>query len=74
MDGRDIGTTVMPKAELKIYLDASPEEGEAGALNLERTTSLCLSLSSRKGEPFGQHRNYSPLAKADDAVVIDTGE
>lgn len=72
MDGRDIGTTVMPKAELKIYLDASPEE-RARRRALESGEDYESVLESiKRRDHLDSTREYSPLAKADDAVVIDT--
>lgn len=79
MEGRDIGTTVFPNAEVKIYLDASPEErarrrahdpahasGRAGAAVQEVASALAARDRS------DTTRAVSPLAKADDAVFIDT--
>ena len=77
MDGRDIGTKVLPNATLKIYLTASAEE---------RARRRCLELE-QKGtpEPYEKvlqemkerdyqdtHRAASPLLPADDAVILDT--
>ena len=77
MDGRDIGTKVLPNATLKIYLTASVEE---------RARRRCLELE-QKGipEPYEKvleemkardyqdtHRAASPLRPADDAVTVDT--
>jgi cytidylate kinase len=79
MEGRDIGTVVFPKADLKIYLDASADErarrratdpahaaGRSGAAVRDVATALeARDLSDRT-------RTTSPLAKAADAVEIDT--
>jgi cytidylate kinase len=77
MDGRDIGTKVLPNATLKIYLTASVEE---------RARRRCLELE-QKGmpEPYEKvlremqerdyqdtHRAASPLRPADDAITVDT--
>lgn len=77
MDGRDIGTTVLPNAEVKIFLIASVEEraqrrykeniAEGIATNLED-----LKLSIEKRDEFDSNRKVSPLKKADDAIEIDT--
>ena len=79
MDGRDIGTAVLPNATLKVYLDASPEV---------RARRRCLELE-QKGTPqpyedvledmkardyLDTHRAASPLKKADDAVVVDSSD
>jgi len=77
MDGRDIGTKVLPNATLKIYLTASAEE---------RARRRCLELAQKgKPEPYEKvlqemrerdyqdtHRAASPLRPADDAVTVDT--
>ena len=79
MEGRDIGTVVFPNADLKIYLDASADErarrratdpahaaGRSGAAVRDVATALeARDLSDRT-------RATSPLAKAADAVEIDT--
>ena len=79
MEGRDIGTVVFPNADLKIYLDASADErarrratdpahaaGRSGAAVRDVATALeARDLSDRT-------RATSPLAKAPDAVEIDT--
>ncbi|MBQ9038100.1 MAG: (d)CMP kinase [Clostridia bacterium] len=77
MDGRDIGTKVLPNATLKIYLTASVEE---------RARRRCLELAQKGNpEPYEKvledmkardyqdtHRAASPLRPADDAVTVDT--
>ena len=73
MEGRDIGTVVFPDAELKVYLDASPEvrasrrSREVAELAYETVAS---DLARR--DALDQGRADSPLREADDAVVIDT--
>lgn len=79
MDGRDIGTVVLPDADLKIYLTASAEE---------RARRRCLELSER-GTPKAyeevlreinerdyqdMHRDIAPLREAADAVHFDTSK
>ena len=79
MDGRDIGTVVLPDADLKIYLTASTEE---------RARRRCLELSER-GTPKAyeevlreinerdyqdMHRDIAPLREAADAVHFDTSK
>jgi cytidylate kinase len=79
MEGRDIGTVVFPKAEVKVYLDASPEErarrrandpahasGKGGAAVQEVASALAARDRS------DSTRAVSPLAIAADAAVIDT--
>ncbi|MBP0989681.1 MAG: (d)CMP kinase [Oscillospiraceae bacterium] len=77
MDGRDIGTVVLPDADLKIFLTASPEE-RARRRYLEllqngSTTDYETVLSEVKLRDYNDsHRPIAPLKKADDAIVIDT--
>ena len=74
VEGRDIGTVVLPEAELKIFLSASPEErarrralqtGREG--ELERVKKAMQARDKRDAE-----REASPLKPAADAVVVDT--
>lgn len=72
VEGRDIGTVVLPDADLKVYLTASEEQrarrraAERGASEAE----ALLEVSSRDARDTS--REHSPLRAADDAVVIDT--
>ena len=77
MAGRDIGTVVLPWAELKIFLTASTEERARRRYKelLERgeNTSLESVLADlKKRNETDIHRAISPLKPADDAVIIDT--
>ena len=65
MEGRDIGTVVFPSADVKIFLDASPEERAR-----RRATDPATALAER--DRIDSTRAASPLKVADDAVVIDT--
>lgn len=79
MDGRDIGTVVLPDAKVKVFLTASAEE---------RARRRCLELEQRgTPEPFEKvlkeieerdwndsHRAVAPLRQAEDAVLLDTTE
>lgn len=77
MDGRDIGTTVLPNAEVKIFLIASVaeraqrrfKENQAKGMN---TTLAELEVAIEKRDYLDSHREISPLKKADDAVELDT--
>lgn len=78
MEGRDIGTVVFPRADVKIYLDASPEErarrraldpAHAGAGSRE-VGDVATALAER--DKSDSTRTASPLAVAEDAVRIDT--
>ena len=72
VEGRDIGTVVLPDADLKVYLTASEEQrarrraAERGASEAE----ALLEVSSRDARDIA--REHSPLRAAEDAVVIDT--
>ncbi len=77
MEGRDIGTVVFPDADVKIYLDAAPDErarrraadpahgGSAKAL-----AEVATALAAR--DQSDQTRAASPLTIAPDAVLVDT--
>lgn len=77
MDGRDIGTVVLPEADLKIFLTASPEERAN-----RRWLELCnsgkeLSLAQvqedmEKRDRQDSEREVAPLVAAADALIIDT--
>jgi len=73
MDGRDIGTHVLPNAQVKIYLDASLEErtrrrmSELGAGDYD---SIYNEIKIRDDRDM--NRDHSPLTKAEDALYINT--
>ena len=77
MDGRDIGTVVLPDAELKIFLTASPEERarrrteELLAKGMEVTYEDTLRQVLER-DYNDSHRAVSPLRPAEDAVIVDT--
>src|SRR4051812_33854049 len=77
MEGRDIGTVVFPGADVKLYLDASPEErarrrasDPAHSGGPAKIAEVATLLTER--DRLDQTRTASPLYAADDAVVIDT--
>lgn len=76
MDGRDIGTTVFPDAELKIFVTASPEiraqrrYDELKAKGLETSFEEILA-NVKERDYIDQNREVSPLRKADDAILLD---
>jgi cytidylate kinase len=74
MVGRDVGTVVLPNADLKLYLDASDEERARRRWEQEqRRRSLAHVLADvRQRDRIDSERAASPLRPADDAVVIDT--
>lgn len=77
MDGRDIGTNVLPQAEVKIFLNASVEErakrrvGELLALG-ENPDFDEVKEQIRKRDENDTNRKHNPLRKAEDAIEIDT--
>lgn len=76
MDGRDIGTTVFPNAELKIFVTATPEiraqrrYDELKAKGQEASFDEILE-NVKQRDYIDQHREVSPLRKADDALLLD---
>jgi cytidylate kinase len=77
MVGRDIGTVVLPEADLKIYLDASVKERAKRryAQRLDRGEKVELAKILKKLEKrdaYDSTREIAPLRAADDAVVINT--
>jgi len=78
MEGRDIGTVVFPHADVKIYLDASPEErARRRAADPAHTSSKTSQLSEvatalAERDKSDSTRAVSPLAIAPDATVVDT--
>lgn len=79
MDGRDIGTTVFPNAELKIFMTADPMvrahrraaemEAKGESVNIE---DVLANLKER--DYIDSHREVSPLRKASDAIELDNSE
>ena len=79
MDGRDIGTVVFPKAELKFFLVASPEERANRRLKEllekgEKVTFEEVLADINTRDHNDTTRAVTPLRKADDALEIDTTE
>ena len=77
MDGRDIGTVVLPDAEVKIYLDAGVEERakrRVGELEAKGETADFEEIKKMiiQRDYNDMNREHSPLKKADDAVVLDS--
>lgn len=74
MEGRDIGTVVMPDADIKIFIEADIEKRTSRrALELSQNSHKTKeSLKSR--DKMDSTRKVSPLIKAKDAVLIDTSE
>ncbi|CAJ2235137.1 (d)CMP kinase [Fructilactobacillus sanfranciscensis] len=77
MDGRDIGTTVLPNADLKIFLIASVKERAERRYIENQKKGINVTLEELKKEIEvrdykDSHRKVSPLKKAKDAIEIDT--
>lgn len=77
MDGRDIGTVVLPHAELKIFLIASVEERALRRFKENQEKGIPTDLETLKEEIAARdfkdsNRKVSPLKAADDAIVFDT--
>ena len=79
MDGRDIGTAVFPDAGLKIFMTARPEVrarrryDEMRAKGQETSYEDVLN-NIRERDYIDEHRETAPLAKADDAVLLDNSD
>lgn len=79
LDGRDIGTTVLPKADVKIFLTASVHtralrrfkelEAQHPELSLED-----IEADVAKRDYMDSHREVSPLKQAEDAILLDNGD
>ncbi|MGT2828456.1 (d)CMP kinase [Streptococcus hillyeri] len=77
MDGRDIGTVVLPDAELKIFLVASVDERAERRFKENKEKGIPTDLETLKEEIAARdykdsHRKVSPLKAAEDAITFDT--
>jgi cytidylate kinase len=77
MVGRDIGTVVLPEADLKIYLDASVEERahrryEERAARGNHVSYDEILAAMRKRDQIDSTRDVAPLRAAEDAIIIDS--
>lgn len=77
MDGRDIGTTVLPNAEVKIFLVASVHERAVRRFKENQTKGIATPLDVLEKEIEERdykdsHRKISPLTQAEDAILVDT--
>lgn len=77
MDGRDIGTVVMPDATLKIFLTATVAERAKRRFEEYYNKGINVSIETLTQEIIDRdyqdsHRKISPLEKADDAIEVDT--
>jgi cytidylate kinase len=76
MEGRDIGTVVFPAAELKVFLDASPEVRAERRWKEHQEKGDRLTLAEvveevRERDRRDRERKVSPLVRASDAVLVD---
>ena len=80
VEGRDIGTTVFPNAEVKVFMTASAEERARRRVkqNLERgigdTDYDSVLADIVRRDELDSSRDTSPLRPADDAVMLDTSD
>lgn len=79
MDGRDIGTTVFPHAELKVYVDASAETRARRRYDEMRAKGMTVNYDEilenvRSRDHIDSTRAESPLRKADDAILLDNSD
>ena len=79
MDGRDIGTYVLPDAEVKIFQIASVEKRAERRYIENQEKGIETSLEDviedvRKRDYIDSHRAFAPLKKADDAIELDTSD
>lgn len=77
MDGRDIGTVVLPDAPLKVFLTASPEERARRRVQQLRESGQAADYEKILRETIQRdyqdsHREAAPLKQAEDAVLLDT--
>ena len=79
MEGRDIGTTVFPNADVKIYLDATPEERARRRMLQNKEKGIETSYEEvleniKDRDKRDSTRKVSPLKKAEDAIYIDSSD
>ena len=79
MEGRDIGTTVFPNADVKIYLDATPEERAKRRMLQNKEKGIETSYEEvleniKDRDKRDSTRKVSPLKKAEDAIYIDSSD
>ena len=77
MEGRDIGTNVFPNAEVKIYLDATPEERARRRFKQNEENGIKIPFDEilknvKERDYIDSHREIAPLKKADEAIYIDS--
>lgn len=76
MDGRDIGTTVFPHAELKVFVTASSQVRAQRRYDELKAKGMAADFDAilknvEERDYIDTHREVSPLKKADDALILD---
>lgn len=79
MDGRDIGTNILPNADVKVYLTASVEtRAKRRYLELQEKGIACdlseIAHDIEERDTRDMNREIAPLKKADDAVLVDSSD
>ncbi len=75
VEGRDIGTVVFPDAVLKVFLTARPEvRAERRSKEVSDLSYETVATDLARRDALDQGREASPLAEADDALVVDTSD
>ena len=79
MDGRDIGTVVLPNADLKVYLTASADERARRRYLDLKEKGIDEDIEKIKADIIARdeqdmNRENSPLSKAEDAIMIDSSK
>ena len=79
MDGRDIGTKILPDAQLKVYLTASIEaRAKRRYLEQQEKGASCtleeIEKDMRERDYRDMHREEAPLCQAEDAVLVDSSD
>ena len=77
MEGRDIGTNVFPNADVKIYLDATPEERAQRRFKQNKENGIDIPFDEilknvKERDYIDSHREIAPLKKAPEAIYIDS--
>lgn len=77
MEGRDIGTNVFPNADVKVFLDATPEERAKRRFKQNQENGIDIPFEEilknvKERDYIDSHREIAPLTKAPDAVYIDS--
>lgn len=79
MDGRDIGTTVFPHAELKVFVTASSQVRAQRRYDELKAKGMAADFDAilknvEERDYIDTHREVSPLKKADDALILDNSD